>query len=540
MRLIKKIFLSLLCVGTLVSPFSALMASTLVLQTTDDVVHKAHSSSLNVPPVIDQRLANRLYDISQSLLFRLEDDFSLNAEFLECLKNNDPLGEFSDWMTSATRTVSREEKIQKTKNILGNIQRNHEAVQQYEDWIIGYSQGSHSAEQLFEALMNVYLAKSKDRVEGLLKGQAIPPILEKHMGCLDQYSQGLAQQNIDTHTLLYLLLETLYDSIEIRNISPQSQTVLKHMPVLRSLLEGRNAAGPNPDLSLLDGAIFLSGDYVSPRSMPDKITFRGLRDNFKKSFAILKSITERQIIVKGRSETALYRMGDFLPTYEDVPVIVPPLVEKKHSPNANKNKNKRKKRQRSQKAKPQASVVETIQGLTTPSKDQKAIIVIDKQEEEIISFPSTTASSSDIEETLSTPIDISDKFESDSDGDEESTDPQVNIQTTVPPVKIKAVVDLRPTLHQKRWSLLSSFWEENALSYKDFTTLFEGFGGEIKQTKGGSSHVKLFFTTPEGLRLINGTWRPHPKPILRGNSLKHLRNYFEDCGFIPDNYQLAR
>ncbi len=114
-----------------------------------------------------------------------------------------------------------------------------------------------------------------------------------------------------------------------------------------------------------------------------------------------------------------------------------------------------------------------------------------------------------------------------------------------PPLRInrmveKLIPDPRPALHLKRWHLLSSFWEDNKLSYKDFTTLFEGLGGTINQTKGGSSHVKLRFITESGSRLRSGTWRPHPKPILRGSSLSHLRDYFKECGFLLDNYQTAR
>lgn len=534
MNIIKKIFFSFLCAGALAASFSAPMASTLVLQPMDDTTHNTHSQKSSF---VDQRLARQLYDISHSLISHLEDNFTVNHEFLQLLEKGGELGGFSNWMTSKIRTVTQEEKIYKTKFILKNIESNYQSAHLYESWIVDYSEGKNSAEQLFESIMTIYLVKSKDRAQGLVKGDSIPPTLEKHISDLDQYSQSLAQYSIDTHTLLYLLLETLYDSIEVKNISPQSQNILKNMPVLSSLLEGRSAVGPNPDLSLLDGAILLSGEYTSSKSMPKKISFRGLRDDYKKSFSILKSISERKIIVKGRPRESLYKISDFLPIYEDIKDVTSPLMEKKRTSNTAEKSKKRKKNKRKQglkKIKPQASVVEAVVE-STPSTDiQGATVVFDKQEKESVTPDPKTLPLREDEITLSTSSDVSDDFEG--QNNQENMDPRVNNLAT----SIETVVDHRPVLHQKRWNLLNSFWEDRALSYQNFTTLFEGFNGEIKQTKGGSSHVKLFFTTPEGQCLVNGTWRPHPTPVFKGRSLKHLQDYFKDCGFIPENYQSAR
>lgn len=544
MFLIKSRLFSLCFVCSLALTSSPLIASALVLSEVDVAVGESQRGRTpEAPLVVDQELAHRLYDISQSLLFRLEDDLNLNTEFLDLLESDKPLGEFSEWMTSATRTVSKEEKIQKANNILGNTLSNYKAIQNYEDWIIGYSEGKHSAEQLFETFMTVYLAKSRDRVKGLFSGEPIPPTLEKHVRNLDQFSQGLAQQSIDTHTLLYLLLETLYDAIDITHLSPQAQDLLKHMPVLTSLLEGRSAVGPNPDLSLLDGAILFSGDYTSPRDMPRKLNFRGLRDDFKKSFLVLKAVTERQVIVKGRSTISLYSMSDFLPAYENALAVMPPLVEKKQSSKKKSNCKRKKKKGKARRVQTKAAQTSSVELKAEVklleegqgAQEEEAVVVVETQEEGVVSTSLPLLSLEADEEAVSASVDL---FES--DGDEENTNPHANRQPTLSPLDIKPVVDLRPVLHQRRWNSLMSFWEDSSFSYQDFTTLFEGFGGEVKQTKGGSSHVKLFFTTPEGICLVNGTWRPHPKPILRGNSLKHLRFYFEQCGFMLENYQIAR
>ncbi len=547
MRFINKLLFSLVCVCSLTVPFSDLMASTLVLSSPDELVHTSHSPSLRETSSIDQDLAHRLYDIAKSLLSRLGDDYALNENFLELLSDNQHLGDFSDWMTSPHRTVSKEEKIQKTKNVLANIQHNYQAVQQYEDWIIGYSEGAHNAEQLFETLMNIYLFKSKDKVQGLSQGQSIPPTLGKHISSLDQYSQGLAQQSIDTHTLLYLLLQTLYDRIEVTNISPQSQTLLKHMPVLTSLLEGRNTVGPNPDLSLLDGAILLSGEHTSLKNMPSKVTFRSLRDDFKGSFSILKTVAERQVISKGRSKISLYKMADFLPTYENIRVITPQLTGHKQTSKAkktstkkkkkNKQKRKQERNQHSQKAASKASVIETTLDSTGLSPSHEKEEINDQVKDLPAVLPTLVSPSSD-EDTLSTSTDISDDFEVE-ELDQENSELRESILSIALPVEKKSVPDLRPTLHLKRWNLLSDFWGSDKFSYRNFITLFEGFGGKIKQTKGGSSHVKLDFMTESGLHLISGTWRPHPKPVLRNYSLNHLRGYFEQCGFMLENYQMA-
>ncbi len=329
MTYIKNISLALLCLASF-SP--SLVASTPVLSENEENICSTQSTTLQKGPEVGQGLARQLYDIVQSLLSSLEDDYEVNHEFLDLLENDQELGDFSIWMNSKTTHVSKEKKIQNTIIVLDSIQHNHQVIQKYEEWVIGYSEQAHTAEMLFEAVMRDYLTTSRHRVNGLLQGESIPPTLEKHLLKLDQYGQALAQQSINTHTLLYLLLETLYDAIEVKNLSQDSKTLLQHMPVLNSLLEGRSVVGPNPDLSLLDGAILLSGEYASKKTMPKQVNFRSLRDNFHGTFAVLKEVIQKQIIVKERSKTALYTLSDFLPTYAANKPLPFLLREEKETP----------------------------------------------------------------------------------------------------------------------------------------------------------------------------------------------------------------
>ena len=239
----------------------------------------------------------------------------------------------------------------------------------------------------------------------------------------------------------------------------------------------------------------------------------------------------------------LYRMADFLPNYEDIRVVAPQLSgpiyisDRKTSKSNNKKKKNKRNRQKKERnaqssLKPKALVVdvtpESIDQIS-PQKEREPL----EESERLTSFSTMQDPLNSDEETLSTSSDLSSNFEDDAD-------PQGDISSIFTPMEKTVVIDLRPALHQRRWNLLNDFWEADKLTYQDFTTLFEGFGGEIKQTKGGSSHVKLLFTTPEGLWLINGIWRPHPTPVFRQSSLKHLRSYFENCGLLLENYQIAR
>jgi len=337
--------------------------------------------------------------------------------------------------------------------------------------------------------------------------------------------------------LLYLLLETLYDAIEVKNLSQGSKTLLQHMPVLSSLLEGRSVVGPNPDLSLLDGAILLSGEYASKKTMPKQVNFRSLRDNFYGTFAVLKEVTQKQIIVNGRSRTPLYTLSDFLPTYAVNKALPFLLREEKKTPQISSpskkkdNKKRRTKAKKKVKAQP-LPAQNNEQGIADSYSVQETEEKSDYVEDVLVAPLTVDIVNFDVK-SGSTFIGISDALEAEA-SDRET--PPLRINRMVE----KLIPDPRPVLHLKRWHLLSSFWEDDKLSYMDFTTLFEGFGGIINQTKGGSSHVKLSFITEAGSRLTSGTWRPHPKPILRGSSLSHLRDYFKECGFLLDNYQTTR
>ncbi len=534
MTYIKNISLALLCLASF-SP--ALVASLLVLPANEDNICSTQSTTLQKVPEADQELARHLYDIVQSLLSSLEDDHEVNQEFLNLLQQDQELGDFSNWMNSKTIHVSKEKKVQNTIIVLANIKHNQQVIQKYEDWVIGYLEQEYSAEMLFEAVMRDYLSTSRNRVNGLLQGEAIPPTLEKHLENLDQYGQALAQQSINTHTLLYLLLETLYDAIEVKNLSQGSKTLLQHMPVLNGLLEGRSVVGPNPDLSLLDGAILLSGEYASKKTMPKQVNFRSLRDNFHGTFAVLKEVTQKQIIVKGRSRTPLYTLSDFLPTYGADKSLTFLLREEKEtpqtSPSSKKKDNKKRRTKAKKKVKAQPSLDQNNeQGIADSYSAQENEETRD-QVEDVPVAPLTVEIVGFEEKSGSAFIGISDALGA-----------EIPVQESLPLknsfVVEKFIPDPRPVLHLKRRHLLNSFWEDNKLSYKDFTTLFEGFGGTINQTKGGSSHVKLSFITEAGKRLTSGTWRPHPKPILRGSSLSHLRDYFKECGFLLDNYQTTR